>query len=123
MSNLGDSYTSPVRSQDRDVILSSASVAIGAVGAATVTGSPGINVVRTGAGTYDLSYKASPAGRFFVFIAQSATVFSVKGTAFVPTDDTAGATFVTANAAGAATDPADGDILHILHVGLPSVAT
>jgi len=87
--------------------------ATGAVGS-QIFGPPGVTLTRTGTGTYTLVYPAALGVAIVPYIAKSAapTVFDVSVTAKSATAGTA--TIVTANAAGTATDPANGDILGLL---------
>lgn len=87
--------------------------ATGAVGS-QIFGPPGVTLTRTGTGTYTLVYPAALGVALIPYIAKSAapTVFDVSVTAKSATAGTA--TIVTANVAGTATDPANGDILGLL---------
>lgn len=89
------------------------SVTIGATGAvgATVIDAP-ITVTRASAGTYTLTY---PYGYDAVVSPQVVSPAStINGANCTAVSGSAGtATVVTRNAAGAATDPANGDILQI----------
>jgi len=87
--------------------------ATGAVGS-QIFGPPGVTLTRTGTGTYTLVYPAALGVAIVPYIAKSAapTVFDASVTAKSATAGTA--TIVTANAAGTATDPANGDILGLL---------
>lgn len=101
-----------------------ASVAIGAAGAvdATITGSrvpANLVVANTGAGTFSVAYPACPNCTIVPAIELSAagTVQQAFLTAKAPTSGTA--TLTTRNAAGAATNPASGDLISIVIHFLP----
>ena len=124
MANIsGNSYTTPVRSQDRDVILDSATITFDANGnPILINPSPGLAMRHIGPGTYTISYKAAPEGRMHVWIAASTTVDVVKGLAWNPTLDVDGATIVFMTIGGVPTDPAMGNLAHLQIHHLPSVA-
>lgn len=94
-------------------------VDIGAAGAPTVNSNqsdPEIGWTRTGAGVYDVTFPPCPRGIFDPKIVRTAapTVFTVHVTARNMPAGTATVRFN--NAAGAATDPANGDIVGaVLH--------
>lgn len=89
-------------------------VNVGAAGAPTPdsdASDPGFTWARTGAGVYNVTFPACPRGDIIPKIVRSAasTVFTAVVTAL---DVRAGtATIRFNNAAGAATDPANGDII------------
>jgi hypothetical protein len=99
-----------------DLVIDIVEINIGATGAVgtQVVGCAGVTFTRTGAGTYTLVYPAAVAGALIPYVAKSAapTVFDCSVTARNVTAGTA--TIVFANAAGAATDPANGDIVGLL---------
>lgn len=87
-------------------------ILIGGSGAVTsVTGMPGVTCVRTGTGTYNLTYNRAPDVILQYGIQLSSTVAQIRGTARSSTAGTA--SFATLSAAGAAADPASGDQLTI----------
>lgn len=118
----GDDLRGLRRTQFNDIIERRASVAIGASGAATVTGT-GITCVKNTTGVYDVTFPAMAAtsGVPFtlrVWIVQSAAV-TVANAVIKAVSFTAGtAQFTTSlNTAGTPVEPASGDILAIEVVG------
>ena len=114
----GDYDGAPVRSYQQDRRDYSWNINIGATGAPTLAtdADPGFTIARNSAGNYSLTFPPYPAGggaRLVATIQQSAagTVVTAAPTAL---DMAAGtATLITRNAAGAATDPANGDKLNV----------
>lgn len=92
-------------------------VAIGATGAPTVSyrDSPVSSITRTGTGAYTLVF---PKGKYGVIHVKPVSAAGTVRGAHVLTSSmsgTAGAgTIVTTSADGTATDPANGDVLHII---------
>lgn len=120
-----DLSAKPVFGTELNLTLITSSVAIGAAGAvdSTIAGyrvAPGVTLTRTGAGTYSVVYPACPNAVLLAFIELSAagTVIDAGLTAKSQTAGTA--TLVTRNAAGAATDPASGDLIGFVIFGLPN---
>lgn len=110
----GDSELRPYRSHDRALTKQWARVTIGGSGVATVAASSsGFTCVRASAGVYTVGFRAGLDGLVPDVSIKSAapTIFGWQWTAF---DATAGTgTLRFNNAAGAATDPASGDVLGI----------
>jgi hypothetical protein len=89
-------------------------ITIGAVGVVASTANlPDIAIARTGAGTYSVVFAIpAPDWEFYPGIKSAAGTIATAGlTAESPTLGTA--TLVTRNAAGAATDPANGDVIFL----------
>lgn len=112
----GDLAASNGQVVQSDLRIAALEINIGATGAvgSQIFGPPGVTLTRTGTGTYTIVYPAALGMAIIPYIAKSAapTVFDVSVTAKSATAGTA--TIVTANAAGTATDPANGDILGLL---------
>lgn len=89
-------------------------ITIGAVGAVASTSNlPDVTANRTGAGTYALVF-AIPAPDWELGTGIKSAAGTIASAQFTAENATAGtATLVTRNAAGAATDPAVGDVLFI----------
>ncbi len=87
--------------------------ATGAVGT-QIFGPPGVTYTRSSAGVYTIVYPAALGMALIPYIAKSAapTVFDAMITAKNQTAGTATVTYT--NAAGAATDPANGDIIGMI---------
>lgn len=118
----GDLDGFPVLAAKQDVIILMAHIAIGASGAPTVSNEDGtVTFTRTGAGTYTVVYPAfAGAAFFFIQPRKTATILEVAATAI---DTAAGtATVVTRDAAAAAADAANGDILQLIIIGKRSTA-
>src|SRR6476659_283400 len=122
---LRDISAKPVFCSELNLTMMTASVAIGAAGAvdSTIAGyrvPGGITVANTGAGTFSLVYPVAPNATILVWVEQSAagTVIDAGLTAKSPTAGTAAIT--TRNAAGAATNPASGDLIGIVIFGIPT---
>lgn len=108
----GDYDAFPASARKPDFRIFTAKVAIGATGAPTLTGDEGITISRSGTGTYALVYPAFPDdANVLVTPRQSATIANAAASAISPTAGTA--TIVTRDFAGAAADPANGDVLQI----------
>jgi hypothetical protein len=121
--SIANMNTTPMAAATMDTVRLCANAAIsGGAGAVVATyGDRGVTVVQGAAGTYNVTYPKIPgpatgaaATRFQMHVTvQSAalTIASVIVTAGAPTSGTA--TFKTLNAAGAAANPADGDVLMV----------
>lgn len=125
---LRDMSATPVSALSLNLTLVTSSVAIGAAGAvdSTIAGyrvAPGVVMANTGAGTYSLVYPICPNATILVFVESSAagTVIDASLTAKSPTAGTASIT--VRNAAGAATNPANGDLIGVVIFGLPNGQT
>lgn len=125
MPNLRDTNVNPVRSTERELTQLTSSIAIGAAGAvdSTIAGyrvAPGVVVTNTGAGTFSVTFPACPNATIkpFVEVSAAATVITAILTAKNPGAGTA--TLRTNNAAGAATNPASGDLIGLVIFGLPT---
>lgn len=119
-----DLATKPSVSTELNHIVTTASVAIGAAGAvdSTITGfrvPAGITVANTGAGTFSVVYPICPNVTIkpCIELSAAATVVTAILTAKSPTAGTA--TLRTNNAAGAATNPASGDLIGLTFHFLP----
>jgi hypothetical protein len=120
---LRDLHASLVDATERTRI-QSAYITIKAAGAVDTAGtgyrSPaGVTVANTGTGTFSVVFPACSSMVMIPFVAKSATptIFDVIPTAINPTAGTA--SLQTCNAAGSATNPASGDVIGILFVGIP----
>ncbi len=108
----------PIRSPVLNMIEMRGTVAIGASGVATLTGSPGLlTCVKSDTGDYDITFDAFPSGAFGIIEvgilhSPTPTVANVRIAASSLTSGTA--TFITfLNTAGTPVEPASGDILWI----------
>lgn len=99
-----------------NLVYSCVEINIGATGAvgSQIFGPPGVTLTRNSAGNYSVVYPAALGVAIIPYVAKSAapTVFEASVTAKSATAGTA--TIQFANAAGTATDPANGDIIGIL---------
>ena len=113
---IGDCSLSNVQGAQDNLKIGFVEINIGATGAvgSQIAGPPGVTFTRTGAGTYTVVYPAAVAGGLIPYVAKSAapTVFDCSITAKNVAAGTA--TLVFANAAGTATDPANGDIIGLM---------
>lgn len=115
---IGNAWTGPAHGAAPNLVVMHAKVAIGASGAPTLTGDPGIAISRSSGGNYDLTFPKGFKSKVFVYIDKSSTLAAVRGsTATVPGSGTH--SFQTMTVAGPLTvaDPANGDVLSILIVG------
>jgi hypothetical protein len=103
----------PAQAGNPDVVIASAMLNIGAAGAvSSVSGAPGVAAANAGAGLFSVTYPPSVDVYIQVTVkSAAATVITGMVTARVPGSGTA--TVRTNNAAGAATNPASGDEVHI----------
>jgi hypothetical protein len=96
---LADYSAVPVKTPSKEKWILRNSIAIGSVGAPTVSGDPGVTLTRTGPGTYSVVFPACLAASLVPTIGKSSTLASARLTA---KDATAGtATLETLVAAGA----------------------
>jgi hypothetical protein len=112
-----DLSVNPVRSSERELILITSSVAIGAAGAvdSTIAGyrvAPGVTMANTGTGTFSLVYPASPNATIKVWIESSAAA-TVTEAILTAKSSTAGTATVRTSKAGTATNPASGDLIGV----------
>jgi len=112
----GDLMPSNARAVQDNLIVAALELNIGATGAvgSQIFGPPGVTFTRTGTGTYTLVYPAARGVALIPYVAKSAvpTIFDIVVTAKSATAGTA--TIVTYNGSGAATDPANGDIIGLI---------
>ena len=125
MPNLRDTNVNPVRSTERELTQVTSSVAIGAAGAvdSTIAGyrvAPNVVMANTGAGTFSLTYPACPNATILAFVELSAAATVVDAGLTAKNPGAGTATVKTYNAAGAATNPASGDLIGIIIFGLPT---
>ena len=121
MPAMADRPSWDVKSRDREVIVATASIAIGAAGAPTLTGNEGMSIAGPGGGgAYTLTYPVCVDARVMIYMAVTATIKGVVGTAFAPTSGTH--SFETQDAAGTAANPGNGDVLHVFVWAKASVA-
>jgi len=103
-------------SAKRDRVMLSATQAIGAAGAvgALTSDDPGITIAKNaGAGTYDITFPKAVAAKIYSQLLSAAG--TVKITSLAALNAAAGtAQLVTSAPGGAATNPANGDELHLL---------
>lgn len=114
MPNLADQSYYPASGGRGQPISWRSVVDVGGSGAPTINSDasdPGFTWTRTGAGVYNITFPACPRGDIIPKIIKTAapTVFTAHVTALSVTAGTATIRFN--NAAGAATDPASGDII------------
>jgi hypothetical protein len=108
----GDLDNCNLLTANKNSSLNFSKVAIGGTGAVgAITGCPGFSYTRTGTGAYTMVFPACVDALILPSFISAAgpTIFDITVTAMSATAGTA--TFQTRNAAGAATDPASGDIL------------
>jgi hypothetical protein len=123
MSNLGNFGGFHMKGLGPDMVAAFARVDIGATGAPTLTGHPGLSIVRTDTGDYTVTAPAVPKakkGVLFLVIAKSTTIFNVVGITESPTTGTW--TFTCYNSGTTVTDPASGDVLYLVYLGEASSA-
>jgi hypothetical protein len=112
----GDMSNWPALSAKRDRVVLAAEQAIGAAGAVgvLVSDDPGVVVTKNAAaGTYDIVFPKAIRGSLRATIVSP--LGTIKGSWMTAFNAAAGtAQLVTGNAAGAATNPADGDIVQLL---------
>jgi hypothetical protein len=103
----------PAQAGNADVVLAAVAITIGAAGAvSSVSGSPGISAVNAGAGLFTLTYPACVEAIIDPSVQSAAA--TVVGAMLTARNVSAGtATIRTNNTAGAATNPASGDVLHV----------
>jgi hypothetical protein len=112
----GDLMPSNAREVQDNLIIAALELNIGATGAvgSQIFGPPGVTFTRTGAGTYTLVYPPALGLSLVPFVAVSAAGTVIDGTITAKNAPAGTATVVFRNAAGAATDPANGDIVGLL---------
>jgi hypothetical protein len=112
----GDLMPSNARAVQDNLIVAALELNIGATGAvgSQVFGPPGVTFTRSSAGTYTLVYPAALGVALIPYIAVSAAGTVIDATVTAKSATAGTATIVTRNAAGAATDPANGDIVGLL---------
>ena len=111
----GDIPDYPALSAKRDRVDLCAEQTIGAAGAvgALVADDPGFTCAKNaGAGTYDLTFPKAIAAKLFCQVVSAGTVKIVNTVAINAAAGTA--QIVTSAPGGAATNPANGDVLHIM---------
>jgi hypothetical protein len=98
VAKLADHAARPVRALGKEKRILRNSVAIGATGAPTISGDPGVSITRSSPGVYALVFPACPAATIIPVVAKSSTLAGVRLTA---KDASAGtATLETVAAAG-----------------------
>jgi hypothetical protein len=122
---LRDTSNKPVFGTELDLTIVTSSVAIGAAGAvdSTIAGyrvAPGVTMTNTGAGTFSLVYPIAPNATILVFVESSAAGTVIDATLTAKSATAGTASITTRNAAGAATNPASGDLIGIIIFGLPN---
>lgn len=112
----GDLLLSNALSGQDNLAIGALELNIGATGAvgSQIFGPPGVTFTRTGAGTYTLVYPASLGMALIPYVAVSAAGTVIDGTITAKSSTAGTATVVYRNAAGAATDPANGDVVGML---------
>lgn len=105
-----------VKHIDNDVQLGSTEITIGASGAigSELPDDPGFAATKNGGtGDYTLAFPQAPKGRIvgIYMISAAGTVGQAKVISFDPVAGTLN--FITSNPAGAATNPANGDKIHV----------
>lgn len=122
-----DMSVNPVRSTERELILITSSVAIGAAGAvdSTIAGyrvAPGVTVANTGTGTFSLVYPVCPNATIKVWIESSAAA-TVTEAILTAKSPSAGTGTIRTSKAGTATNPASGDLIGIEIMALSTGVT
>lgn len=112
----GDLMPSNTRAVQDNLCVAALELNIGAAGApgSQIFGPPGVTFTRTGAGTYTLVYPAALGCAVIPYVAVSAAGTVIDGGLTAKSAPNGTATVVFRNAAGAATDPANGDIVGLL---------
>lgn len=124
MANLANANAKPYRAADKELVKQFCYVDVGATGAATVDSSASssdFTCTRTGAGTYNLAFKACVDATHPQVSLKSAalTVVGVVCTAFNPGAGTATIKTLAGVNAATATDPANGDAFSVVIEGQP----
>lgn len=114
----GDLMPSNARTVQDNLCLAALELNIGATGAvgSQIFGPPGVTFTRTGAGTYTLVYPAALGLTLLPYVAVSAAGTVIDGGLTAKSSTAGTATIVFRNAAGAATDPANGDIVGLIFI-------
>lgn len=122
--NLGNIAAFPAKATCIDTVISRASIVVGAAGAvAVVVGDMGISAVNAGAGTFTVTFPSMPGTRQSILLQLQSAALTVVDAVITALDTGAGtATVKTLNAAGAATNPASGDIVVIVFIASSSGA-
>ncbi len=113
--NIAASYTKKTAHQERLQISSHTSIgASGAIGTTTAD-DPGCTLTKNGGtGDYTYAFPTAPAGRIVGISVVSAAATVSNNVSVKTFDPTAGTlNFITNNPAGTATNPANGDVIHI----------
>jgi len=114
----GDLMPSNARAVQDNLCIACLELNIGATGAvgSQIFGPPGVTFTRTGAGTYTLVFPAAPGVGLIPYVAISAAGTVIDGTITAKSSTAGTATVVFRNAAGAATDPASGDVVGLVMI-------